>query len=62
MAAKKKTDKKRKHLDPTTESVAIASAFTVLFAALIKVIIIAIPLGIIMALAHHHAIRKGKSK
>lgn len=59
MAAKKKAFHKRK-LDPTTESVAIASAFSVLFLVFIKVIIIAIPLGILFALAHHQGIRKKK--
>lgn len=61
MAAKKKSFLHRE-VDPTTESVALGSAFSVLFLILIKSLIVAIPLGLALALAHHHGRKNGKKK
>ena len=61
MAAKKKKSKLNflhKKVDPMSESAAVGSAFIVLFLALIKTLIIAIPLGIIIALLHHRGVKR----
>ena len=62
MAAKKKTNIFNKEMDPTTESVALGSAFSVLFILLLKSLVLAIPLGLIIAFAHHHGRSKKKKK
>lgn len=54
-------NKLKKNVDSTSENAAIASAFTVLIAVIIKSLILAIPLGIAVALAHHHG-KKAKSR
>jgi ABC-type phosphate transport system permease subunit len=61
MAAKKKNFLHRE-LDPTTESIALGSAFSILFLMFVKSLIIAIPLGLAMAFAHHHGRNKKKSR
>jgi len=61
VAAKKKGFLNRE-LDPTTESVALGSAFTVLFLMFVKSLILAIPLGLAIALAHHYGRSKKKKK
>lgn len=66
MAAKKKNTNKsflHREMDPATESVALGSAFSVLFLLLIKSLVIAIPMGLLLAFAHHHGrTKKGKKK
>ena len=61
MAAKKKGFLNRE-LDPTTESVALGSAFTVLFLMFVKSLILAIPVGLAIALAHDYGRSKKKKK
>lgn len=63
MAAKKKAKGLfNRELDPTTESVALGSAFTVLFMMFVKSLILAIPLGVALALAHHYGRNKAKKR
>lgn len=66
MAAKaSKTLKKNilnREMDPSTESIALGSAFSVLFVLLLKTLVLAIPLGLVIALAHHHSRSKSKKK
>lgn len=63
MAAKKKTKSiLNRELDVNTESIAIGSAFSVLFLAFIKSLVVAIPLGILLAFAHKHGRSKQKKK
>lgn len=61
MAAKKKSFLHRE-VDPTTESIALGSAFSVLFLMFVKTLVLAIPLGVAIALAHHYGRRNGKKK
>ena len=61
MATKKKTSKLNflyKKVDPTSESAALGSAFAVLFLALVKMLVIAIPLGVVIALLHHRGAKR----
>ncbi len=64
--AKKKVQKKTSHwnreMDATTESVAIGSAFSVLFLLLLKSLVLAVPLGLALALAHHYGRNHAKKK
>lgn len=63
MAAKKKSKNKwNREMDSTTESIAIGSAFSVLFLLLLKSLILAIPMGLMLAFAHHHGRANGKKK
>lgn len=55
MAAKKSKNFLNRELSPSTESVALGSAFSVLFLVLIKSLIIALPVGLLVAFAHNHA-------
>jgi len=61
MAGKKsKNTFLNKELDPTTESLALGSAFSVLFLLLLKSLVIAIPVGLALALAHFYGRTRGK--
>lgn len=63
--ASKKTNKKsgwNREMDPVTESVALGSAFSVLFMLLLKSLILAIPLGLALAFAHHYGRNHSKRK
>lgn len=65
MAVKKKTNFLNREMDPMTESVALGSAFSVLFLMFVKSLIIAIPVGLAIAFAHHYGrtrAKKSKSK
>lgn len=65
MAAKKKTKKTnilKKEVDADTQSVAIGSAISVLFALLLKSLFLAIPVGLAFAFAHKHGLSKKKKK
>jgi len=59
MAAKKKNILQR-NLHPDTESVAIGSAMSILIAVMIKSMLVAIPLGLVVAFAHKYGISKAK--
>lgn len=63
--ASKKTKKQsgwNRQMDPMTESVALGSAFSVLFLMLLKSLILAIPLGLALAFAHHYGRNHSKKK
>jgi ABC-type phosphate transport system permease subunit len=64
MAAKKnkKVSILNKEMDPMTESIALGSAFSVLFLMLVKSLVIAVPLGLALAFAHHYGRSKAKKK
>jgi hypothetical protein len=62
MSAKKKSGFLHREMDPTTESVALGSAFSVLFLLLVKSLILAIPIGLAVAFAHHHGRMHAKRK
>jgi len=59
VAAKKKSFFNRE-VDPTTESIALGSAFSVLFLMFVKSLVVAIPLGLAMAFAHHYGRNRKK--
>lgn len=50
-----------REMDPTTESIALGSAFSVLFLMFVKSLVLAIPLGLAIAAAHHYG-RNAKKK
>lgn len=62
MAAKKNKSILHRELDATTESIALGSAFSVLFVAFVKSIVLAIPLGLAIAFAHYHGRNKKRSR
>jgi hypothetical protein len=64
MASKKKVKNSgwNKQMDPVTESVALGSAFSVLFLLLLKSLVLAIPLGLALAFAHHYGRNHSKKK
>lgn len=62
MAAKKSKNFLNRELSPATESVALGSAFSVLFLVLIKSLVIALPVGLLIAFAHNHTRTKKASK
>jgi hypothetical protein len=64
MASKKSTKKSglNRKMDPVTESVALGSAFSVLFFVLLKTMLLAIPLGLALAFAHHYGRNHEKKK
>ncbi len=51
-----------REVDPATESIALGSAFSVLFLLLLKSLVLAIPLGLAIAFAHHHGRKSGQKK
>lgn len=61
MAVKRKSFLHRK-VDPTTESIALGSAFSVLFVVFLKSMILAIPLGLALALAHRYGLMAKRKK
>jgi len=59
---KKSKSKWNRELDPATESIALGSAFSVLFVLLLKSLVLAIPMGLLLAFAHHHGRSKSRKK
>lgn len=59
MAAKKKTNLFNKEMDPMTESIALGSAFSVLFLMALKLLVVAVPVGLAVGFAHHYTRTKG---
>lgn len=61
MAAKKKSFLNRE-VDPTTESIALGSAFSVLFLMFVKSLVLAVTLGVALALAHLYSRKQSTRK
>lgn len=62
MASKKKKNILHKDLHPDTESIAIGSGFAVVLALIFKTLLLSIPVGLAIALAHRHGIDQNKKK
>lgn len=58
----KTTNRWNREVDPMTESIALGSAFSVLFLLFVKSLLLAVPLGLALAFAHHYGRKHPKKK